>query len=250
MPERNELCPCGSKIKYKNCYLKNLNTCNIFMRENDQNIITEHNRKEKEVFRFFEDSTRDIGGVFAVTDKDIEVTGTRVQFVIIFTFIDILGSYYYEYQGKTGTQKGRFIEWLNKYCLTKENKNYREIFNQISAEKLYSFRSSMVHFFGLGPNVRGEGHFMLVPNDEELKKIAYNFIKNQKNKGVILFPLESKLFYDLVTQGAILMLNEWSEIINKSQTDKIKQNSHIAGIGRIHHKIMHEGAVMVEYKKS
>lgn len=246
-PGRNDACPCGSCEKYKNCYGKQLDTCTVYTNEVKTLMEKSHAEKDKMVFQFFGDTLEDIGTIFYKNEKELEVVSSRVQLIAIFTLVDVLANYWYEYRNQTGTPKERFNTWLNAFCFTHENKEFPgSEYQKITADRLYDFRSSLVHFFGLSRT--DENTFGIVPNDEEAKRLMEGFIKRQRNNGKTMYMVDSKKLHSLVSEGAILMLNGWSQIIQESQTVEAKKWSHIEGINRIYDKVMLEGAVRVPYK--
>ncbi len=121
------------------------------------------------------------------------------------------------------------------------------MWKELSAERLYSFRNSLVHFFGLGEEKEGV-YMALAPNnlpDQLHDKWQKEFLKRGKRTVVI----RSQDFYDLVREGAILMLGEWQDIIKQAQTNRKREQDYVDGIKRVRSKIEKEGAVRVEYTK-
>jgi len=246
-PGRNDKCPCGSGEKYKNCYGRQLDTCGVYTSEVKTLTEKNHAEKDKMVFQFFGDTLEDIGTIFYKNEKELEVVSSRVQLIAIFTLVDVLASYWYEYRNQTGTPKERFTTWMNAFCFTHENIEFAgSEYENTTTERLYQFRSSLVHFFGLSRT--DNDTFGIVPNDEEAKRLMEGFIKRQRNNGKTMYMVDSKKLHSLVGEGAILMLNGWSQIIQEAQTDEVKKWSHIEGIDRIYNKVMLEGAVRVPYK--
>lgn len=242
---RNDPCPCGSTKKFKHCYLKDPSECPLFLRDQKQKLWDEHVFKDKEVFRFFNDVINDIGSVFRIHESGHDMVAQRVQLTTTFTFIDVVASYWYEYLGKNGTQRERFEEWLKKYCLTEENHEYKndKELQKFTATRLYSFRSSMVHFFGMSEP--SEGYFIAItPNntpEEEVERWRLGF-DAKKHPTIIVKP---KRLHDLMTEGGILMLNEMHKNIEDSRFDESKKWAHVEGIDRIFQKVMKEGAVKI-----
>ena len=215
----------------------------------EEEMVNQHAERDKMVFKFFSDAMDDINTIFAKNDKGQELIANRVQVATIFTFIDIVSSYWFEYQGRTGTQKERFIEWVERYCLIDENKDFTgSALKGCSSKELYAFRSSMVHFFGLSGNPEW-GMFFLAPNDAEAEKISREFIKDQNKKGKKLYAVHSKELHSIVVEGSFIMLEEWREVIRRAQADESLKMEHIKGINRIHEKIMLEGAIKVPFEK-
>lgn len=242
---RNDLCPCESGLKYKNCYGKGLETCILFVNENNQTMLEKHAEKDKLVFRFFEDTLADMSSIFAKDENGLEVVASRVQLISIFTLIDVFASYWYEYHNQNGKPSERFCQWLSQFCFTEENEEYSDsIYVNITPERLYQFRSSLVHFFGLSRT--DTDTFGIVPNDEEAKKIMESYIKQKK--GSVMYMVDSKKLHSLVSEGAVLMLNGWSDVIKEAQQNEHMKMEHIRGIDRIYKKVMLEGAIRVPFK--
>ncbi len=246
---RNDPCPCGSGTKYKNCFGMNLMTCSEYVAVYRSELEKSHSEKDKLVFQFFTDTLEDIGAIFAKSDKGHELIASRVQLIALFTLVDVLASYWYEYRNRigTGTPRDRFASWLSEFCYVPENKEFiGSEYEKISIDRLYELRSSLVHFFGLARTAVDT--FGIAPNDDEARSTMLSFIKQQKNKGTRMYLIESKKLHSLISEGALLMLGRWSKIIKDSQTDETKKWSHIEGIDRIYTKVMNEGAVRVRYK--
>ncbi|MES3005480.1 MAG: SEC-C domain-containing protein [Patescibacteria group bacterium] len=245
MTERNEKCPCGSGKKYKQCFLAVNSTCKDFIETKNLNFINDHPSRNKKVFQFFTQAIEDINTAFRKDDKNRDIVASRVQMVTIFTFIDIMASYWFEYLGKTGTQQERFLGWFSKYCLTTDNKEYKDNteMKKITAPRAYSFRNSMVHFFGLS-GFEEDKYMLLATNDrpeievEELKKRL-----KKKSRAVVI--TKSEEWHRLITSGAMLMLEEMQNDIDKSQTDEATAYAHVHGIDRIFQKTQKEGAVKI-----
>ena len=101
----------------------------------------------------------------------------------------------------------------------------------------------MVHFFGLS-DIKKNTRFAIASNDiskDEFEK----FEKGLKKEGISTYMIQTRKLHNLVTEGGILMMNEWRDIINKSQTDEKEKWRHIKGIDRIYKKIMQEGAIKI-----
>lgn len=212
----------------------------------DKKIIMgkEHQKKDDNVFKFFKEAIEDVGSVFAIDKDNRNYTSERVQLICVFTFIDVVASYWYEYLGKNGTQKERFINWVKQYCLTEKNDQYTGTdFVNLTDENMYAFRSSMVHFFGIA-GLEGNYKISIATN-----RIDDNLIKKWQNgfreHGHLVIIIKPKKLYNLILEGAVLMLNEWKEIINDAQSDGDKKWRHIFGIDRIYQKIQNEGAAKV-----
>ncbi len=246
---RNDLCLCGSNKKFKKCYGAVNSTCSIFLKEQCQKFINEHNEREKFVFRFFNEVLEDTNVILLKNKEGDDKLPLRVQMIIAFSLIDVLGSYWYEYLGKTGKTSERAQKWYEQFCLNDKNPNLLtpQDWSRISSDRLYQFRNSLVHFFGLSEKSDGI-YFALAPNnlpDDKHKDWQKQFSK----KGDESFIIKPANFYDLIREGAVLMLNEWSEVIKNAQTSPEHEKSHIEGIERIFNKINKEGAVKVMQEK-
>ncbi len=214
------------------------------MDERKQQLGREHQKKDNAVFKFFKEATDDISSVFAVDAEKRNYTSERVQLVCVFTFIDVVASYWYEYLGKIGTQRDRFVEWVEQYCLTEKNQEYAGTdFVQLTAANFYAFRSSMVHFFGIAGL---EGDYMLsIATNRISDDLIEQWRKGFRERGNHVLIFKPKKLHNLVLEGAVMMLDEWRKIIDESQSDETKKWQHIEGIDRIYQKIQLEGAAKV-----
>lgn len=247
MTERNELCPCGSKIKYKYCFERKLETCTLYAQMQKEKILEQHKEKDDKIFRFFREVLEDIGTIFVTNDKGKELVSSRVQVIAVFTLADIVASYWFAYHDKTGTPTERFITWVNSYCLIPENKAFpNSTYSDISAERLFKLRNSLVHFFGLASGKDEVHNFAISPNNENWMEVTKKLQKTLEKKGQKICVIESKKFYNLVLEGAILMLDEWKLVIDEAQDNEEKKVSHIEGIDRIFQKIETEGALKIQ----
>lgn len=205
-----------------------------------------HQKRDDAVFKFFKQVMEDVGTAFRTDKQNRPYIAERAQVTVAFTFVDVLSSYWYEYAGKTGTQSERFIEWVGRYCLTQNNPLYDHTdFAKLSVERMYSFRNSMVHFFGISnPLEENIAIGIVSPRvlDDEIQRWRKAF-EMAGHTAIIFTP---KQLYDLVLEGSLLMLDEWKTVIELSQTDEAKKWGHIEGIDRIYKKIQLEGAALVE----
>src|SRR3990167_1224541 len=94
------------------------------MDEKKQQLGHTHQKKDDDVFKFLKEATEDIASVFAMDLEQRNYTTERVQLICVFTLIDVIANYWYEYLEKNGTQRDRFLEWVKKYCLTNSNPEY------------------------------------------------------------------------------------------------------------------------------
>lgn len=204
----------------------------------------DHQRKDGAVFTFFKEAMEDIGSIFAIDDQKRNYTAERTQMICVFAFIDILASYWYEYLNQQGTPKERYLAWYQRYCINKDNKEYGNTdFKLLTAKDCYALRNSMVHFLGIA-EAESDYKFVLATNripDEQIRKFTDGF----KKRGHTVIIIRPKKFYNLVLEGAILMLDDWRGIINQAQTDTVKKWEHIEGIDRIYNKTRTEGAAKV-----
>ncbi len=205
-----------------------------------------HAKKDDAVFKFFKEVMDDVSSVFQTNEHGRSYVAERAQTVVAFTFADVVASYWYEYQGSTGTPRERFTSWINQYVFTPSNEEYEgSVFEELSPDLLYALRSSMVHFFGVAGDPKGIINIGItsisVPPDE-IERWRAGFEAAGK-KAVMFTP---KQLYNLLLEGAVLMLDEWKEIIDLSQTDDQHKLAHIQGIDRIYQKIMLEGAAIVK----
>lgn len=219
------------------------------MNEKKQQLGREHQKKDDLVFRFFGEVMEDIGSVFAMDDKERNYTAERTQIICVFTFIDVIASYWYEYLGRNGTQRDRFTEWTQKYCLNNDNPEYIGTdFAHLTAENLYAFRSSMVHFFGIA-GFEGDYKLTIATNrisDDLIEKYRKGF----REHGEHVLIIKPKKLHNLMLEGAVRMLDEWRTIIDEAQNNEMKKWGHIEGIDRIYRKIQLEGALKVNLPES
>jgi hypothetical protein len=216
------------------------------MDERRQRLAREHQQKDDAVFQFFKIATEEINSVFAVRADGKNYTSERVQLVCIFTLVDIVANYWYEYLGRTnGTPRSRFEEWVNKYCLNDQNPEYVGTdFVYLTANDIYATRSSLIHFFGMS-GLSGRHKLTFATNS-----ISDDFIARYKKKfqerGHSILVVKPKKLHNLVLEGTLLMLFDWKQIIAEAQRDEEKKWQHIEGIDRIYQKIQLEGAMKVE----
>lgn len=215
------------------------------MDEKRQQLGQEHQKKDDAVFKFFREAMEDVGSVFRTDEQQRIYASERAQTVVVFTFADVVANYWYEYLDKTGKPSERFLTWINRYCINEHNSSYCGTdFTKLSAERMYSFRSSMVHFLGISNPKEEKVAIGITSNrisDDEIQKWRAGF--QQAGHTAIIF--KPKQLYNLILDGAMLMLDDWKNIIDLSQTDEIKKWEHIEGIDRIYRKIRLEGAVLV-----
>src|SRR3989344_1881859 len=204
------------------------------MNEKRKQLEYEHQKKDDTVLKFFlKEATEDIASVFATDSQKRNYTSERVQLVCVFTLIDVIANYWYEYLGRNGTQQNRFLEWVNKYCLTNTNPEYKDAdFVHLSAKNLYAVRSSMVHFLGIA-GLDGDYKLTFATNrmsDDFIETYRKGFLE----RGHHVLIVKPKKLHDLILEGTILMLNEWKKVIDEAQSDENKKWEHIEGIDRLY----------------
>ncbi len=120
----NDPCPCGSNKKYKKCYLKQDENCSLYLKEKDAKTVNEFPKTLQFVVDSLLRTSQDLHNLFYKTDADLEIISPLMQLIGIFTMIDVLGSYWYQYLNKTGSQSERFDEFVNNFCLVDTNKTF------------------------------------------------------------------------------------------------------------------------------
>ncbi len=212
--------------------------------------ISEHKIREKIVVEFLTDVANEANIVFYRNESESYIVPLRIQLIISFSLLDLFANYWYEYKGETGTQSGRMTSWYDKYCRTSENEVYAsdDQWKDLSSSRLSEFRNALVHFFGLGEVKPNDIYLALVSND--LPKIEIESMRTKFTNGghptIIVKPIE---FHSLIKKGAILMLEEWANVINQSKNSQTITLQYITAIERVFNKIQKEGAVQVLKKK-
>lgn len=212
---------------------------------NNQVRILSHEQREAEVFSFFNGVISETSAIYLKNDNNIDIIPLRIQMIIIFSLIDIFASYWYEYKGEVDGQKDRFISWYENFCRINKNKEYinKHIWSEISSNRMYNFRSSLVHFFGMSEKSE-EIYLALVSN--YLQKVEMEALELQINKTAKSIIIKPHEFYILVKNGATLMLESWIQNIRQAnEGNNDKKTEHIDGIERIWEKIQKEGAVQI-----
>jgi hypothetical protein len=220
------------------------------MEEKKQKLWAEHPSKDNKVFRFFNEAVEDIGTAFRINESGKDLVAARVQLITVFTFIDVMANYWFEYLGENVTQQQRFNEWMNKYCLNEANTEYKKEpeFQKLTSTRAYSFRSSMVHFFGLSEY--SENYYILIATNERSEEEIERLKKAIKNKTRQVIIIKPKKLHNLVTDGATLMLRDMQKNIDDSKLDENKKWAHVYGIDRIFQKTEKEGAVKIPISDS
>lgn len=243
----NEKCPCGSNKKYKHCYLSEDKKCILHVREQNDSVIKNYEANVKEVTESLLLSTGELNQLFFKTDEDVEIIPSRMQLIGIFTIVDVLANYWYEYLGKTGTYTERFDDYINTFCFTNQNKEYlnkRYLENDVTSEQLRLFRGGLVHFYGLSSNhsycIMGNPSKNM--SQEQIDQMHKNIPKIRKDiKFIFIQPIELK---KIVIEGAVLMLEKFGSDcqIALSEEEKI---SYATSIYRIQQKLRKEGASVI-----
>lgn len=240
----NELCPCGSGKKYKKCYLINSENCSIFIKEKGTKMVSEYQEILNEILDSLLRSIQELNQLFFKTDDDVEIISSRMQLIGVFTIIDVLGNYWYEYLGKTGKPSERFDDYINKFCFINKNKEFvdRKYLQNITTEDLRHLRDSIVHFYGLGrnSNITILSHPSKNNSKEDINLSVTTLKKLRKNMDFIQ-PFELK---KIIAEGAIGMIN-----IFKEDVDNIKSYEEVLivtnNIKRIQKKLREEGASFI-----
>ena len=209
-----------------------------------QRLGREHQKKDDAVFKFFREAMEDIGSAFVVDDKKRNYTSERVQLICVFTFIDVVASYWFEYLGRNGTQREHFLTWVQEYCLTERNPKYSKTdFVNLTATNLYAVRCSMVHFLGIA-GLGGDYKLTFATNrmsDDFIEKYRKGF----RDHGHQVLIVKPKSLHNLILEGTVLMFDDWKKVIDEAQTDEGKKWGHIEGIDRLYQRIQIEGAAKV-----
>lgn len=190
-------------------------------------------QKEEEVFKYIANVLDECKIIF-LSQEGKAIIPTRIQFIILFSLLDVFANYDFEYKNQTGTQKERFKAWVKNYCFVQNNKeyNYSEIWQSVNEDYLYNLRSSLVHFFGM----REEYNGTLIALGKPDKKWGEITEKMENNDNVRLLFLSPYNLSKLVGFAAELMINTWGLDYSKDQN-----KFQIDGINRIYKKLQAEG---------
>lgn len=240
----NNLCPCGSGIKYKRCYLIENENCSMFVEEKGAKMVNEYQEILNEILDSLLRSIQELNQLFFKTDDNVEIISSRMQLIGVFTIIDVLGNYWYEYLGKTGKPSERFDDYINKFCFTDENKEFvdRKYLQNVTTEDLRHLRDSIVHFYGLGrnSNITILSHPSKANSQEDIDSSVATLKKLRKDMNFIQ-PFELK---KIIAEGAVDMIN-----VFKNDAIKVKSNEEVLfvtnNIKRIHKKLREEGASFI-----
>lgn len=210
-----------------------------------------HQEKDDRVFGFFDAALKDIGTVFKRDQNGRSFASERMQLIAVFSLIDIIASYWFEYQGKNKKKTGhgeRFAAWINEYGLAPRNHSYSGTdFAKLTTERLYHFRCSMIHFMGMSD---GKARPAICIASNEIKKSEVQKMREGfRKRGVQVVIFKPKQLYNLICDGVIEMMDDWKEIILESDKDDTMKWAHMEGIDRIFQRIEFEGAARVDLPK-
>ncbi|MFA6593891.1 MAG: SEC-C domain-containing protein [Candidatus Buchananbacteria bacterium] len=240
---RNDQCPCGSGRKYKHCYQDHDSGCLQKLKDDRIKMLAEHNDREKKVFRFFNEVIEETNIILLKSEDGHDKIQSRIQMIIIFSLVDMLGGYWYTFLGQNGKTLERPKNWYNKYCATEENIHYKDFWTELNVERLYVFRNSLVHFFGLGEKY--DNIYISLASNNLPDKTHKNWQEEFSKKGDKTIIIRPEDFYNLIKEGGVLMLKEWGNMIKQAQTNRDKECYYINGIERVWDKIRKEGAVRI-----
>jgi len=246
---RNDPCPCGSDKKYKKCYGAGSSDCVLYKKDSLNKQMSEHDKKEKAVAKSILEFTNELSNLFYKTEKGMYPVASRMQLIGCFSIIDVLANYWFEYLGRLdGTASLRFNEYVNLFCFTERNTDYKDSKNlsNLTVDDFYKFRCGLVHFYGLSVK-----NLVIMPNtDDKFTEADIEEYKKKLRKAtgslICIQPLEIK---NLIYKSAELMLLTMIENIKKSQTDESFKQKHIEGVNRIYEKMQKEGAILVPMKE-
>lgn len=246
---RNDDCPCGSvfngkRLKYKKCYGCPNSVCPLFLRDEKQKVVRDHEKRDKEVFAFFTDMAEEFKQVFMY--DPIPKIPTRIAFITLFSLIDTLANFWSEYTNNHGKPKERFNVWVDKFIFTNINQEYRqyEQLSYVDMNQLYEFRSSLVHFMGLASQSKYKYRISLIENKNE--KFDDSVLARALASNNILI-LEPKKFFKVILEGAVNMFKEIGEGLGGADINSEKGQEYIQGIQRLHKKIKTDGAVKISF---
>lgn len=240
----NDLCPCGSKKKYKKCYMTDSENCSLYIKENATVINAKYDKITKVVIESLLRTTQDLTNLFYKTPDDMEIVPPLMQLIGTFTVIDVLANYWYQYLGITGKPSERFNEYVNNFVFTNDNQEFsqRKYLQNISSEDLGDLRNNVVHFYGLGASHK----FCIIPNlskissSDEIDRMIKSFKKINKNL-IFIQPFE---FKKIITESAIVMLQRFQSDGSLAKNDK-DRILYCHNVERIYQKLQNEGAAVV-----
>lgn len=219
------------------------------MRLRDERIqmLKEHTDREKEVFHFFNQIIAETTIIYLKDANDKDQIPLRIQMIIIFSLIDVLGSYWYEYLGQSGKTNERAQAWYEAFCATDRNPHYQGLWRELTSTRLYAFRNALVHFFGFGEENEGLSIILAASNLSEKMRLGMEEdLLVRGHKTIVMRPNN---FSDLIKEGAIIMLHEWGSTIQAAQSEPVREAEYIAGIERVWKKVRKEGATGISEKE-
>jgi len=203
-------------------------------------MLIAHEEKLKYVIDILPIMTGEMNQLF-YTENGKEIVASRVQLIIVFTIIDVLASYWFEYLGKTGKPSERFEEYINRFCFVTENSGYaiKKYLKGMTIDSLSTLRNGLVHFYGLGnhsctilPNITA------LYSEKKLDSAVKNIRKMRPNIRMIQ-PCE---FKNIVIESAILLVNHLYISDSRVKDQIALKLAHAEGISRIYQKLINEGA--------
>jgi len=243
---RNDPCPCGSGLKYKNCYLKE-NHCIISKKE-------KHDEKEKHVVAFLKDTTNEISYCIRYDDKGNPLIPNRAQLILLFVLADILSQYWDIYNGNSNKQSVYFTQWFKIFCTTDKNEKYSESehLKKFSGQDFYECRNSLLHFYGIPRQSQGI-QYIIAPDDQIIKKTRSKDKPQDLMKQIVDALDKDRSDYriiqveqirHLIWRGGTLMIQKMKENLAKSP------NFHIEGIDRIYKEVKDRGPMSIEMNQN
>lgn len=242
--DRNKPCKCGSKIKAKYCYGKQLLECDVFFAEE----VKRHDKREEAIFNYIEDIVREVASSFFQNDKKQYVLGARAQLIICFSFIDVLTNLICKYENldlkgsskKKSMHERQFKYFFQEFIDKKKNTAFKntKFLQGINAAQLYHIRCSLVHWFGNGGLCKGKQ--ITIATDRTPNKIIDQFLTIGS---LILMPLELK---ETLINAIELIMNRLLSNIENANKDKNLRVHHVRGIDRCYQKFLEEGAISIK----
>ncbi len=214
-----------------------------------QETLEEHSKKEKEVLAFFRQVMHEINNILITNSEGKDLISPRIQMVSIFSVVDMLASYWFEYKGLQGKTNERPMIWYDEFCAREDNSYWRHSWTILKSKRLYDFRNSLVHFFGMG-SIDTELSIVLATNN--ITDLEKNDLESSlRQQGYNAMVIRPKDFYALVKEGSKIMLHCWMNSIKESSHNPAARTEYISGIQRVWLKIENEGAVAVprEWRK-
>ncbi|PIT88787.1 MAG: hypothetical protein COU29_00185 [Candidatus Magasanikbacteria bacterium CG10_big_fil_rev_8_21_14_0_10_36_32] len=215
-----------------------------------ENIIQEHNQREKDVIDFLTTASEEINYSISKQPNGDPLLPHRARLSLIFTLIDILGLYWDKYCGLNNTQSIYFKNWVSFFCLTQENAVYdkNKFIKQFNCEDFYKLRCSILHFYGI-PRTSEGIQYILLPDFNIIQKM--NFKSTPEAFVDVLSSsikaehriVQIELFKQLVWTGSISMINKMKQYL------KAQPQQHIDGIKRIHEEVKDRGVSKINMEE-